>query len=450
MKTTSSNALRLIASTVLAGVMAAGCAHDPVARQQEDRREAFELLTKGQDLKKQGDYILALDSFKAAAQVSERPVIYYELGHTHYLLGNYQEAEIYYRRALELSPDYALAQADLDLVQQKLKGTEPLVPPPIGEPRKPEPALAEAPQVQETPVAEVSAPDAAPVPASTESARIDIPEEPAPATEEPREERLADIIPLTESETSSPGRVGSPNPFGGIAGALSGLSGQGRAETTGNLESIDPAEARRVIFPELTDEQSLTPEQQRSEAAASARLGRFDEAARRWARILNSNPTDVEARLELASALNRSGRSRRAEDEFLRAAAQAPTNPTVFFEMGNFYVRINEQLKARDAFSRVLELDPSHLRARNNLGALQLRLGNPELAISLIQAVLEAEPGFPPAWLNLALAQDDAGYPPNAVRESLENYLRLSPVPDSAAEVWLGDLRTAAAAAGNR
>src|SRR5690606_30482625 len=125
----------------------------------------------------------------------------------------------------------------------------------------------------------------------------------------------------------------------------------------------------------------------------------------------NADPTDIEARLNLANALHRSGRSRRAEEEYQRAASYAADNPAVFFDMANFYVRIKEDTKARDAFNRVLEIEPGHVRARNSLGALQIKLGNSDLAIPLLQKVLEAEPAFPLAWLNLALAQDNAGYP---------------------------------------
>src|SRR5690606_7620704 len=102
---------------------------DTKTQLDRERSASFDMLTRAQRLKAQGDYLLARDLLLEAAEVSSRPVVFYEIGNCYYQLGNLEQAEMYYERALEMSPGYALAQAELDLVRQSMKNAELAQPP---------------------------------------------------------------------------------------------------------------------------------------------------------------------------------------------------------------------------------------------------------------------------------------------------------------------------------
>lgn len=575
---------RLLVAGLSAGA-ATGCFRDREARIQRERTETFDLITRAQQMKAQGDFILARDLFlKAAQQSPDRPVIFYEIGNCYYQLGNREQAQAYYEKALALAPDYALAKAELDLVNQQLKVAEaaatptptpaptesakeappvelaqaatptprateiptpvvtatpvPTTPPPTPTPtpeetqvvataipsptevakdrRRPVPrtpeatpqepaaakeALKRAQQPTITPTVSTPTPaptqtpvqpTATPEPASATPAERDWAPTATPpptatmkvvatetATPQPTVEPTAspeptkeEVKPAKEEATPTPAAKRSESskksttsssptgarrrsvrvveedqdapvsgPFGGIQQAFGGLAPEKRAGEDPNATPVDPAEARKVIFPELAPGQMPTPEQDMAAAKRAEELGYYDEAVRAWSRYLNAKPDDIESRLRLAEMLQRSGRSLRAESEYDMAEKLAPGSATVAFEKGNFYVRGKDFVKANEAFTHALELEPTNLKAKNNLAAVQQQLGNFSAAERIAREVLEVDPSFASAWLNLALAQDDSGAPPTTVIQSLENYVRLSKAVDPTAEKWLADLR---------
>ncbi len=445
----------------------AGCLHDPLRQAEMERREAFDMLTRAQRMKQQGDYLLARDLLLRAAELSERPIIYYEIANTHYLLGNPEQARPYYERALELAPDYALAQAELDLVTLELRRMEleeetatvqtpeppasvaEPAPPPAEEPAEAAPRPATPDETVE--VAEVE-PETPADPPEPEEVAVADEEEPPVEPEVPEDElpapqdELAEI-PVEELEPDDPDAapVAPPRPtggpFAGIGRAFGAVGDPVAAPRAVDLDEIDMEETRAAIFPELVEEADLPSEELAARARASQEAGRYDEAVRAWGRYLAREPDDLEARLALGESLHRSGRTRRAAEEYRAAVRRAPDNPMVHFEQGNFFVQTREFGAAERAFRQALELDPDHLRARNNLGAAMLEAGRPAGAAAEFRAVLDEDPEFLPAWLNLALALDDMGRPAEEVREPLETYARLSGRLDPETDRWLRSLR---------
>jgi tetratricopeptide (TPR) repeat protein len=528
-----SSAARLLLILAASGALAS-CLRDPQARIDRERTETFDLLTKGQQLKAQGDLVLARDTFlKAAEKSPDRPILFYEIGNCHYQLGNPEQAEAYYEKALALAPDYSLAKAELDLVRQQLKNAPPAtekavaaVPPPASPIETP---IATAPAATFTPVptpeptpeskqiAQATAPRPTPTPEPTKTPKPKAPEptkapaQPAPAVAEPtpspeptaitpavEETPVPTIAPEATPEPSEPVATPEPTPspeetpdlkvkdvfeeekkpavasteaakstkteakkdttkksdsieepkdgpvsgpFGGVQRAFSGLSPDKPTEPGATPAPVQPGDARKVIFPELTTDRMPTAAEDRAAALRAEELGYSDEAVRAWRRYLMREPDDISARLSLGTALQRSGRSLRAEEEFDVAQKLAPENPNVYFERGNFHVRAKELVKAQACFTKAIELDPKNLRAKNNLGAVQQQLGNHSAALEIIREVLDEDPAFASAWLNLALAQDDAGLPPADIITSIENYMRLSKAPDPKTERWLTGLK---------
>jgi len=454
--------------------LSTGCLHDPVAERQEQRTESFNLLTRGQQLKEQGDYLLARDVFLEAVEVSPRPVLYYEIGDCYYHLERYEESADYLRRSLEMQPGYKLAKAELELVEAKLDSLPPApanqatgqeiaereeTPSPMPEKAadpevgSPAPATDQTKEIPADRKSDQTAIQPAKLPEAMtwqeEQALDSEPEDRAPQGEQAEEEPEAEPTPRETAESGQQADLpeagqqestAPAGPFGGIARAFENL---GSAGGTGGeaAKDLDPVQVRRVVFPELDQSDPLSTEMLKQGARESAELGRFDEAVRRWERVLNREPNNLEARLGLAEALYRSGRTRRAQEEYQKAASRNPDSAEAHFQLGNFYVQVKDYRDAAASFNEALELDPGFVRARNNLGALHLDLGNAELAMENLEQVIEAAPSFAPAWLNLALARDDAGRPAAEVLDSLETYQRLTTATDPETEKWLRELR---------
>lgn len=447
----------LLLATFTSGALS-GCLRDTRSVVERERRESFDLLTRGQRLKDSGDYLLARDILLEAAEVSPRPVVFYEIGNCYYHLGNLPQAEVYYQRALALAPDYSLAQAELDLVRQASRNAEMEQAAAEPEPRAlvSQPVHEEQAEEAEETVAITGTTSPAqavevPVEEEPEEPPVDERQAVAPPPDEPAVLVTPLDIPATQPAVPSPddpagASVAARERPTGLTGMFGGISpAQDTDEADAAPVDIDPEEARLAIFPELYSATPATVESLEAEARNAERLGHFDKAVRDWSAVISRRPEDVDARLRLAHALYRSGRSRRAEQEYESAIRIDPENPETYFEQGNFYVLSGDRPAARRAFRQALTINPRHLRARNNLGALEMQLGNHEDAIYYLEQVVETQPDFSSAWLNLALAQDNSGVPARQVLETLERYQRLSPGLDTRTERWLQSLQRRAA-----
>ncbi len=417
----------LIAASLATAPLLNGCLHDPVAERLGAQEASFDLLTRAQKLKAQGDFILAIDLLHEAARLSPRPVVYYEIASSNAALGKEQEASLYYERALEMAPDYALARAEYDLLKSEIG--EPIVAA-QRENRTAQESADVVPSSPDEPRLEDRASEEEEVRGSSDQA-----DSPTDSTET----RSSQSAPSNDSPAQ---RTSAPSgPFSGLTGALDRVSEVD--EISDELTGVDAAEVREVIFPELQQDEDIDWEEQLAAAKEAEGLDRFQDSARILSRYLVAFPEDIDVRLEFAEALQRSGRTVRAEEEYLRAQALAPQNADVFFASGNFYAQIRRDDDALAAFRQALTIDSDHLRARNNLGALLIRMDSPEAALNEIDLVLAADQTFASAWLNKALALDDSGAPESEVIDALERYLRLNDLPDLKSETWLRTLREA-------
>ncbi len=471
------------------------CAVDGTEVQMKERDRAFDLLTRAQDLKAQGDLILARDLLLEASQTSERPVIYYEIANTYYLLDNPGQAVPYYKKALELSPNYQLAQAELDLVmleqrhdeareaavaaaampeKEAAPAIEPTITPepavevaqvpakrtPVPAPpketaaTKPTASPSPRPTARPTP-APTTATEGSPEPAATAAPRRTPAPTPAPRRSAESSDRNQAETSTTSNDTSAqsspqatstPVRPSSPGVFGALGSTFNSISG---GEESAEAVEVDPAEARESLFPELVSTQDFNADSERIAAKQAQDSGRFDEATRRWLRVVRADPSDIEARLAAADSLSRAGRTRRAEEEYSHAREIAPNNPEVYFSRGNFNRRHGNMEAAQADYKRTLEYDPQHVKAHNNLGALYLDLSpmRPVEAVAELEKAVELDPNFASAWLNLALAQDASGAPADVVLQSLTRYVRGTGSVDERTEYWLLELQTKVEAA---
>jgi Flp pilus assembly protein TadD len=147
-------------------------------------------------------------------------------------------------------------------------------------------------------------------------------------------------------------------------------------------------------------------------------LGRLDEAAAEYRRILDLRPSDPVARNSLGTVLRLQGKTNEAMAEYHEVLRLHPGYTDAEYNVGRVYLSDGKLEQASESFAAVLHVQPWHADARHSLGvALQLE-GKTDDAIREYREVLRLRPGYPDAEYNLdrtLLAQ-------GKVQESLERF----------------------------
>ncbi len=157
-------------------------------------------------------------------------------------------------------------------------------------------------------------------------------------------------------------------------------------------------------------------ELQRIMALSHFRLGRTKQARNLLQRLVEKNPRDVPAMLNLASIEKQNGCPEKAGHWLQQARQLEPGNPRIYFNEGNLYVEEARLTEARQCFSRAVELAPAHWQSWLNLGQVCKSLGDIEAAARCYRQALAHRPDCARAYLGLAnlkrrfLDQDDATY----------------------------------------
>ncbi len=479
----------LAATAALAPLVFSGCAVDQQRLKEEQRTEAFDLFTSGERLEEKGEYQQALDKFTAALELNERPAFLYKAGLMHEELGNFDRALFFYDRSLEISPDYELAAARRELVRLRLNESDLLnregriniqqveseeelhaeVPSPYDEPIKQPPAVTEEDYVSSpfegTDTGELIVEEDVPSPYEEPIEHYDeelVPEpkmgddgegsdDELPFTAISEDEDEVDYVvnvdgdEVDQLESERPHRVP-------VIVAEAAKETPVKPEKTSTVtktktaatsfERVKAEEVRDLLFPEFEEYEPEEIAQERQRAETAVANARWSDAVLSWSRIVNFQPGDTGARLQLAKALLKSGRVRRSMEEYAKAADLAPIDANVHLHWGNSLVEINETDEAEVHYLTAIELDASNVKARNNLGALYLNVHRYQDSIRELEEALRMHPDFAPAHLNLAFAYDSSGDDVGKVIEHLKDYLRLDGERRGEAEEWLMQLRS--------
>ncbi|MDX2177623.1 MAG: tetratricopeptide repeat protein [Candidatus Sumerlaeia bacterium] len=408
------------AASLLAGAaLFAGCAEKQL-QIEEQRDQAFALFTEGQRFEADGNYVRAKELYLEAAQVSPRPLFYYRVGHCHYRLGNPEEAAVYYERALAESPDFALARTELDLVRMQLRARE------LERQAGLERAAAAPPA---TPVAAAQQPAAQPA------------RQPAA---EPAQTRAAEP-PAAQAAAPRTTGVG----LDGLRSAVEALSTEGADQppATGAAAAISDDAARKALFPELESGAANVAAERRQAALDSERLGRWDQAVRRWRDLAGDYPGVTEYRVAQARALGKAGRTAAAEREFESLLAEPSPAPETLFAAANFHAAQGDDDRALALYRDANAADPSDPRFRNNLAALLIRGERWGEAKEVAASLTADAPDFAPGWLNMALVAENHDGDSAAALAALDTYLRLGGEGSETIERWRARLRAEAGGA---
>ena len=124
-------------------------------------------------------------------------------------------------------------------------------------------------------------------------------------------------------------------------------------------------------------------------------------------RLLRSN-LDLAINLaNLGIIAKRRGEHIRAEDYFRRALQQEPENPLIWAQLGDVLAQTESGLEAIEAYERALHYNPEDLDTLYNLGTLYVNEERSEEAIDLLRRALSIDPQHGAAHYNLALVLDE-------------------------------------------
>jgi tetratricopeptide (TPR) repeat protein len=100
-----------------------------------------------------------------------------------------------------------------------------------------------------------------------------------------------------------------------------------------------------------------------------------------YARAIESDPSNIDARINLGSLLHERGSLDEAERVYRDALERHGDDPVVLFNLGVLYEDLNRKMEAVHAYQKALRLDPGLADAHYNVALLFRVLGRPKDAI---------------------------------------------------------------------
>ncbi len=151
------------------------------------------------------------------------------------------------------------------------------------------------------------------------------------------------------------------------------------------------------------------------QAEALLRAGRVDEAEQVFNRLLEHEPTHLQALGFLSMAALRNGQQPRALELATRAVEAAPAEPLTQFQLGQVRSALGSLSEARAAFSAAVALQPDFYVARLHLAAVLRQQRDPAAVVHAARALQDAQRAG--RWL-------DAGSTPASLRPLVEAAVR--------------------------
>ncbi len=143
--------------------------------------------------------------------------------------------------------------------------------------------------------------------------------------------------------------------------------------------------------------------------AAKALLGGGNAAVGVCRRVVEIDPRDAKAWINLGAALGQAEQPDEEIDAYSKAIQLAPKYAEAWYNLGVAQARREEDVEAIQAYKQALLLAPKFAKAWFNLGVLQGKLGNPHEKIRSYRKAVEADHNFGEGWHNLGVMLNAVG-----------------------------------------
>ena len=169
-------------------------------------------------------------------------------------------------------------------------------------------------------------------------------------------------------------------------------------------------------------------------ATQRAKQGEYRKAVGIWERVVELDPTNVEARRNLGMAYVELQETDKARENLVEAAVLDPKDAWSFVVLGNILAKENDWGGAERFFKQALELKPDDGWAMNSLGAICTERQKYEDAIAWFERSIRSNPKFANAYYGRAHALVGMGKPEAAlasIEELFQNAERQDARSDS-------------------
>ncbi|MGI8962340.1 MAG: tetratricopeptide repeat protein [Bryobacteraceae bacterium] len=190
--------------------------------------------------------------------------------------------------------------------------------------------------------------------------------------------------------------------------------------------------------------QSSTTHLERGAELESA--GKLEDAIREHQTVLESDPNNVQAHINLISLYGRAGDAAAAKQHFDAAIKLAPNRPDAWYDYGVLLFNQQKYDQAEQAFRRALAVNPNYAEAHNNLGAIYEIERRTEEATAEFRAAIADRPDYPLARFHLARILVNQG----KYDEAIQQLLRALQPEEENTPVYTYALAAAYARSGNR
>jgi tetratricopeptide (TPR) repeat protein len=133
---------------------------------------------------------------------------------------------------------------------------------------------------------------------------------------------------------------------------------------------------------------SVNPEALYMLASMYADQGRTTDAQTLYGRILEGDPRNVDALVELSELERSLGEQEKSDSHLYSAKTLAATDASTLFHFSQVCMRRRMYVDARDALNKVVAQDPLNRQAWYQLGLAQFRIGEPDAAEKAFRSAL--------------------------------------------------------------
>jgi diguanylate cyclase (GGDEF)-like protein len=132
-----------------------------------------------------------------------------------------------------------------------------------------------------------------------------------------------------------------------------------------------------------------------NDAVKDYKEGRLPDAAKKFDRILEKDPSFVEAYNDYGCCQLSMGDSTKAIDLFNRGLSLKPNDKTLIFNLGKAYESTKNYGQAAELYERVLTIEPAFTNARRQAVLAYIEMGSSEKAVEHAQKLVDTEPANP-------------------------------------------------------
>ncbi len=141
----------------------------------------------------------------------------------------------------------------------------------------------------------------------------------------------------------------------------------------------------------------------KQQASQCLQTGEFAVAASLSQQVLEFDPSDVEARMDLSIALTEQGQLVDAIDHYQYLIELKPDDPIAYYNLAGIFQQQGDLVRAMTAYQTVIDLDPTDALAHYNLGVVLAEQGTFDRAIACYQTAIALEPANDQAYFGLGV-----------------------------------------------